>query len=104
MQYEKSYSSLGAYFQSKLANIMFTVELARRLEGTGVTTVSLHPGFVATELSRDHGHQSVLSSIKNAFINLSVKLFATDSRQGAATTIYCATDDSIPQKSGAYFE
>lgn len=49
---EKSYSSVNAYSQSKLANVMFTRELAKRLQGTGVTTYSLHPGVISTELSR----------------------------------------------------
>lgn len=49
---EKSYNSVGAYGQSKLANVMFTRELAKRLTGTGVTVYSLHPGVISTELSR----------------------------------------------------
>lgn len=50
---EKSYSKWGAYGQSKVANILFTRELARKVEGTGITVNSLHPGAVKTELSRD---------------------------------------------------
>ena len=52
---EKSYSRVGAYSNSKLANILFTRELSRRLEGTGVTANSLHPGAVQTELGRHLG-------------------------------------------------
>ena len=51
---EKSYSQTGAYFQSKLANILFTRSLAKRLQGTNVTAYSVHPGAVNTELVRHH--------------------------------------------------
>lgn len=50
---EKSYSRIGAYSQSKLANVLFTRELAKRLEGSGVTVNALHPGVVDTELARN---------------------------------------------------
>lgn len=49
---EKNYNSVNAYSQSKLANVMFTRELAKRLQGTGVTVYSLHPGVISTELTR----------------------------------------------------
>ena len=49
---EHSYDAMGAYGQSKLANVLFTRQLAKRLKGTSVTTYSLHPGVVATELAR----------------------------------------------------
>ena len=49
---QRPYNRLTAYEQSKLANVLFTRELAKRLEGTGVTTYSLHPGVVMTELGR----------------------------------------------------
>ena len=52
---EKSYNTMKAYGQSKLANILFTRSLARRLEGTTVTTNSLHPGVIRTELTRHLG-------------------------------------------------
>ena len=50
---QRKYSMRGAYQQSKLANNLFTIELARRLEGTGVTTYSLHPGVVFTDIWRN---------------------------------------------------
>jgi len=51
---EKSYNSYSAYSQSKLANVLFTRELAKRLEGTGVTVNALHPGTVQTDLLRHY--------------------------------------------------
>lgn len=56
---EKSYSEIGGYSQSKLANVLFTRELAMRLKATGVTVNALHPGTVNTELSRDMGKMSI---------------------------------------------
>lgn len=56
---EKSYDEGAAYSQSKLANILFTVELAKRLKSTGVTVNALHPGIVDTELMR---HMSIFKS------------------------------------------
>ena len=53
LQGEKNYGSFSAYANSKLANVLFTYELARRLDGTGVTANCLHPGTVATDLFRD---------------------------------------------------
>lgn len=57
----KSYSRWGAYGQSKLANVLFTRELAKRLKGTNVTANSLHPGAVKTELARHLGFLQYLA-------------------------------------------
>lgn len=56
---EKSYDEAAAYNQSKLANVLFTRELSRRLHGTGVTVNAVHPGIVDTELMR---HMSIFNS------------------------------------------
>ncbi|XP_038553984.1 retinol dehydrogenase 12-like [Micropterus salmoides] len=93
---EKSYNKNGAYSQSKLANILFTRSLAKRLEGTGVTTYSLHPGVVQTDLWRHlSGSQQVLMKIASPFTKNSV--------QGAQTTIYCAVEPSLEKESGGYY-
>ena len=63
LQSEKSYAKLQAYSQSKLANVLFTRSLAQRLKGTGVTTYSLHPGGINTELSR-HINRFIVSLFK----------------------------------------
>uniref|UniRef100_A0A3Q2EE71 Retinol dehydrogenase 12, like n=1 Tax=Cyprinodon variegatus TaxID=28743 RepID=A0A3Q2EE71_CYPVA len=93
---EKSYNKNKAYAQSKLANVLFTRSLAKRLEGTGVTTYSLHPGVVRTDLWRH------LSAPERFFINLA-KPFTKDSTQGAQTTIYCAVEPSLEKESGGYY-
>ncbi|XP_044031515.1 retinol dehydrogenase 12, like isoform X1 [Siniperca chuatsi] len=93
---EKSYNKNGAYSQSKLANILFTRSLAKRLEGTGVTTYSLHPGVVQTDLWRHlSGPQQVIMKLASPFTKNSV--------QGAQTTIYCAVEPSLEKESGGYY-
>ncbi|XP_058478737.1 retinol dehydrogenase 12, like [Solea solea] len=93
---EKSYSKMTAYSQSKLANILFTRSLAKRLEGTGVTAYSLHPGVVQTDLWR---HMSA----PQLFAMKMVSPFTKDSVQGAQTTIYCAVEPSLEKESGGYY-
>ncbi|KAG1659680.1 Retinol dehydrogenase 11 [Nymphon striatum] len=97
---EKGYSAGKAYSQSKLANILFAKELASRLEGTGVSVFSLHPGVIATELNRHIG-----SSI-NRFIGWAyqkMSFFLKTPAQGAQTTIYCSVAEGLEEKSGCYF-
>ena len=79
LQGERSYSS-GAYGNSKLANILFTMELARRLEGTGVTVNALHPGFVATGFGKNN--PGFLMKI----IRAAVPLIARSPEKGAETS------------------
>ncbi|XP_028289197.1 retinol dehydrogenase 12, like [Parambassis ranga] len=93
---EKSYDKSKAYSQSKLANVLFTRSLAKRLEGTGVTTYSLHPGVVQTDLWRHlNGPQQ--------FVMKLVSPFTKNSVQGAQTTIYCAVEPSLEKESGGYY-
>jgi len=98
---EKNYDAKEAYCQSKLANILFTKELATRLKGTGVTAYSLHPGVVQTELGRHIG-ESVNGFIHWAFHFCGNFLFKTVVH-GAQTSIYCAVDESISTHSGRYY-
>ncbi|XP_060950135.1 retinol dehydrogenase 12, like [Limanda limanda] len=93
---EKGYSKNKAYSQSKLANILFTHTLAQKLEGTGVTTYSLHPGVVQTDLWRH-------LSGPQQFIMRMVSPFTKDSAQGAQTTIYCAVEPTLEKESGGYY-
>lgn len=93
---EKSYDKQKAYSQSKLANVLFSRSLAKRLEGTGVTTYSLHPGVVQTDLWRHlSASQQVLMKI--------AKPFTKNSVQGAQTTIYCAVEPSLEKETGGYY-
>ncbi|XP_022223647.1 retinol dehydrogenase 12 isoform X3 [Drosophila obscura] len=98
---DKSYDEGRAYSQSKLANVLFTRELAKRLAGSGVTTNALHPGVVDTELFR---HMSFFS---NFFAGLFVKPlfwpFVKTARNGAQTSLYVALDPDLEQVSGEYF-
>ncbi|WP_433775361.1 SDR family oxidoreductase [Bacillus wiedmannii] len=95
LQYTKKYTGMGAYSRSKLANILFTYELARRLEGTNVTTNCLHPGWVKTDFS--------MELRKNPIIRLADNIFAISPIDGAATSIFLASDSSVEGVSGKYF-
>lgn len=98
LQSEKSYHRWEAYSQSKLANILFSRELARRLVGTGVTANSLHPGAVSTDLLR---HISPVLAF--CFAPWKWILFRT-ARNGAQTQIKLALDPDLNEVSGKYFE
>ncbi|KAM9332093.1 retinol dehydrogenase 12-like isoform 1-T1 [Pholidichthys leucotaenia] len=93
---EKGYDKNRAYAQSKLANVLFTRSLAKRLEGTGVTTYSLHPGVVQTDLWRH-------LSGPEQFVYKMTKPFTKNSTQGAQTSIYCAVEPSLEKESGGYY-
>ena len=96
LQGEKHFHGMQTYGQSKLANILFTYELARRLEGTGVTVNALHPGSVATGFARNNGF----------FYNYGTKvagLFLRKPEQGAQTSIYLASSPEVEGVTGKYF-
>ena len=95
IHFEKSYSGWGAYYNSKLANVLFIRELSKRLEGTHVTANSLHPGAVSTDLQRHSFLSSALLSPVRWY------LFKT-AEQGAQTTIYCAVSEEMEGVSGKY--
>lgn len=92
---EKSYSRYQAYFRSKLANILFTRELSKRLHGTGVTANSLHPGVVNTELQRNDIMSRILLS--------PYMLIAKTAKAGAQTTLTLALDPDLEKISGNYY-
>lgn len=94
----RPYRAFGAYSLSKLANVMFTYALARRLEGTRVTANALHPGAVATNFGRNLG-----GLLGWAFRTL-VARFALTPQQGAQTSIYLATTPEVARQSGLYFD
>jgi NAD(P)-dependent dehydrogenase (short-subunit alcohol dehydrogenase family) len=98
MQAERAYRGLGftRYGETKLANILFTVELARRLEGTGVTTYCFHPGFVATGWNRNNG--ALMSTGM-----LIVAPFSRTPKKAAQTLIWLADSQDVSQESGGYY-
>lgn len=98
---EKSYDEAKAYEQSKLANVLFTRELAKRLEGSGVTANSLHPGIVDTELMR---HMGIFNSFfAKIFVYPLMWPFMKTPLSGAQTSLYCALDPELEKVSGRYF-
>jgi len=93
---ERSYGWVGVYGQSKLANLLFTFELARRLEGSGVTVNAVHPGAVATGLGHNNGRvATVLTKLLAPFFR--------SPAQGAATSIHVASSPALDGVSGRYF-
>ena len=97
LQSAGSYSGPSAYSQSKLANIMFTNELARRLEGTRVTATSLHPGFVRTDFGAED--QATFFAI----ISGVVRPFLKSPAHGARTSIYLASSSEMDGVTGQFF-
>ncbi|MGD2246604.1 MAG: SDR family oxidoreductase [Candidatus Aminicenantes bacterium] len=91
------YQAMKAYGRSKLANVLFTYELAQRLEGTGVTVNAVHPGFVDTNFAREG--QSPLR-----FLILLTQLFAQSPEKGAETVIYLASSPEVAGVTGKYFK
>jgi len=96
LQSSQGYGAMKAYSRSKLCNILFTRELARRLHGTGVTANCLHPGFVASRFGDEAG------GLISRFVSLA-KLFAISPQKGAETLVYLASSPSVAGITGAYF-
>ena len=96
LQGERRYSGFGAYSRSKLANVLFTQELSRRLEGTGVTANCLHPGVVGTGIFRNLPRWlRILFSSSSPFV--------ISPEKGADTLLYLATAPELAEVSGGYF-
>jgi NAD(P)-dependent dehydrogenase (short-subunit alcohol dehydrogenase family) len=90
-------SGMRVYAMSKLANLLFTAELARRLEGRGVVANSLHPGTVATRLGANNGLFGRLTT-------LAMRPFFLTPEQGAATSLHVACEPGLEKTSGLYFD
>lgn len=96
LTYAKGYSSMRAYADSKLANILFTRELARRMEGTGVTANCFHPGLVASRFAeRQEGGLRLF--------RVFLRLLGTSPEKGAETAVHLATSADVAATSGQYF-
>jgi retinol dehydrogenase-12 len=96
LQIQKGYSVMKAYGRSKLANVLFTYELARRINGTSVTVNALHPGRVATRIWEKGGPL-------NPLISLVMRRFSIPVDQGAKTVIYLASSPEVEGLTGEYF-
>ena len=93
-QTTRSATGLAEYAVSKLANVLFSAELGRKLAGTGVCTYALHPGVVASDVWR-----SVPWPLRPL-----IKLAMISPEQGALTTLHCATSEQAGQESGLYYD
>jgi NAD(P)-dependent dehydrogenase (short-subunit alcohol dehydrogenase family) len=97
LQLSRGYGVMKAYSRSKLAQVLFTYELARRLAGTRVTVNCLHPGAIATALfGRPMGPASPLANVS--------RLFLPGPEQGARTSIYLASSPEVEGVTGKYFD
>ena len=93
-QRTRGLTAMDEYAVSKLANVLFTRELARRLYGTGVTTYALHPGVIASEIWR-----KVPWPIRPV-----MRAFMKSTEEGAQTSLYCATAPELAEQSGRYYD
>lgn len=98
LQSEKSFSKLGSYSNSKLMNVLFTYELARRLKETNITANCLHPGAVASNFG--DGISGIFSYVMWIFKNT----IAISSEKGAETSVYLATSSEVENLTGKYFD
>jgi NAD(P)-dependent dehydrogenase (short-subunit alcohol dehydrogenase family) len=96
LELKRGYNPMRAYGRSKLCNLYFTYELARRLEGTGVTVNAMHPGFVATNMAANNGW------LVRLFLPL-VHRNSLTPEQGASTAVYLASSPDVEGVTGKYF-
>jgi NAD(P)-dependent dehydrogenase (short-subunit alcohol dehydrogenase family) len=98
---KEDYNRMTAYSKSKLMNVLFTKELARRLESRNIKVVALHPGFVKTNIGQGDSSFFIWALTK-AILLFVHGLLARNVDEGAKTTVFTATDDSIV--SGEYYD
>src|SRR4051812_682077 len=97
LQSRKGYSGFPVYSRSKLCNILFNRELARRVAGSGVTANALHPGFVATRFGDNSG------GLMRTVFKVAKPIGAISPEEGAKTIIYLASSPDVAKVSGEYF-
>jgi NAD(P)-dependent dehydrogenase (short-subunit alcohol dehydrogenase family) len=97
LQSKQGYSGFAVYSKSKLMNVLFARELARRLAGTGITANSLHPGFVATRFGDQSG------GLVSALVRVAKPVGAISPEEGAKTIVYLAASGEVANVSGQYF-
>ena len=100
LQLTRKYSAMGAYAVSKLANILFTRALAKRLQGTAVTATCLHPGFVRTNFGGNN--TADISPLFKALFSF-ISRFARTPEKGAETVIYLASSPQVQGANGGYY-
>ena len=98
LQLEKSFGVARAYGTSKLCNILFTRELAKRLDGAGVTANCLHPGFVGTRFGLNNAKGPLMRGLQRV-----IMLFGITPEQGAKTIIHLASSPDVATITGKYF-
>lgn len=98
LQMQRGYGGWLAYRRSKLANILFTRALAKRIAGTGITANCLHPGFVATEFGDNN------RGMFRAALNLAKRFMAIAPEQGGETSVFLASSPEMAGVSGEYFD
>lgn len=96
LQSERDYDSADVYAATKLMNVLFTYELARRLRGSGVTANCLHPGAIATRLLADYMKLPVVGGVV-------ARTFGGTPEEGADTAVYLAASPEVAEVSGKYF-
>lgn len=96
----RKYDSIAAYCQSKLAIVIYARHLAKRLEGTGVSTFSTHPGWIRSNLIKHSMPPWVQNTLMKPFSSLLTMMSAED---GAQTQLHCLLDDDAPKNSGKYY-
>ncbi len=101
LQTESGYSPLKVYSQSKLANLLFTFELARQLEGTGVTANALHPGVVRSGFG--HNNAGMVGRVTSAVLTLFQRFGGISVEQGADTMVYLAGAPEVTGRTGKYW-
>jgi NAD(P)-dependent dehydrogenase (short-subunit alcohol dehydrogenase family) len=96
LQAQRRYRSMRVYGHSKLANLLFTHELARRLQGTGVTVNAMHPGFVGSALGTNNGRLARIAM-------RAARPFVRTPEQGAETAVWLCAASEVRDESGGYF-
>jgi retinol dehydrogenase 12 len=96
LQFQEHFNGLKAYDQSKLANLLFTYEMARRLKDYGVTVNAVHPGFADSNLGKNNA--GIFKPLANLF-----RLGGISPQEAAKSIVYLATSDDVAQKTGCFF-
>ena len=100
--FENGFVPMKAYGHSKLANILHAKELAERLENTGISVYSLHPGAILTDIGRDI-EKNKMSQFTATILKTILGFCLKTPFHGAQTTLYCCLEDKIEHESGNYY-